>query len=91
MTTYTIKTAEVSKEQISKLPKEFILRNEKCPRCCGLHEALLFKKLALINPPLYFSYWSMCPKTKEPILIAIVSEDSYSKEFQLSSITFDKS
>lgn len=53
---------------------------EGCPRCLGDHEGLRFVPLAhSVNCDHGYSYWSSCPTTEEPILLAF-SRDPFTHE-----------
>ncbi len=53
-------------------------RITNCPRCEGNHRPRLFKKFqrpvssGIID---LCGYWTMCPKTQEPVLLTILGEE----------------
>lgn len=55
-----------------------------CARCGEDHEDLEFNEFSL-NPivdcnDIAWNYWSMCPKTKEPVLLRIIIVAEKTKE-----------
>ena len=54
--------------------KKITAKVTNCARCECNHRKVVFRKFKKQQPPKY-THWGTCPKTKEPILMFITSED----------------
>jgi hypothetical protein len=53
-----------------------------CARCDTTHESLVFKRF--LSPvrrcdTLLYTHWSICPVTREPILLRVTEEANYER------------
>jgi hypothetical protein len=55
------------------MKKEVIVGVVNCARCGSNHEPLVFKRLTYAIEPNMggFTHWTMCPMTKEPIMMVV--------------------
>jgi hypothetical protein len=57
---------------MKKLPPPELVDITKCVRCGKNHKRLAFSTFKK-KPISEYKYWALCPKTKEPLLMAPVS------------------
>lgn len=58
-------------------PDEIQLDIQRCARCGGDHDGLIFLKLlrpAVIDDTLVATHWSLCPSNGQPIMMTVVDE-----------------
>jgi hypothetical protein len=56
------------------MDNEIFIENEKCPRCNEIHPNTLLKlkkptRIFWAPQPIAFTYWGVCPITREPFLV----------------------
>lgn len=74
---------KVKKTTIQDFPKKKHVISLLCPRCGVKHRRLEITRFKRIGPPLYFSHYGYCPKTKEPIVFLVADMD-YGKNYDIT-------
>lgn len=54
----------------TRIEMEIVASLERCPRCLQSHPELGFKRLRSPSPQ-FWSLWTMCPVTQEPIMVSL--------------------